>query len=287
MINGIFGKKIIDSMKIFILGTNGMLGRYVKTYFKQFYNIVELNKDILDASKITEERLTKIFQELNYSKGDIVINCIGTIKPMVDSLGDKNAILVNSVFPRILSDVCESLNMIMIHPTTDCVYDGKIGNYNENSIHDITDVYGRTKSLGEPKNCMVIRTSIIGEEVNGSRSLVEWAKSQNGKKVNGFLDHLWNGVTCLEWSKFVHNVIKTNGYWTGVRHISSPSIVNKSELLKMLSNSFNLNLEVQEINSGNPIDRTISSIFNQEFKIQELSEQIKEMKEYSIKLFND
>ena len=51
----------------------------------------------------------------------------------------------------------------MIHVTTDCVFSGKDGNYNENSIHDETNDYGISKSLGELCDTTIIRTSIIGE----------------------------------------------------------------------------------------------------------------------------
>ena len=46
-----------------------------------------------------------------------------------------------------------------------CVYTGKDGNYTEYSDHDATDIYGISKSLGEPEDATTIRTSIIGEEL--------------------------------------------------------------------------------------------------------------------------
>ena len=71
----------------------------------------------------------------------------------------------------------------MLHITTDCVFSGQGGKYNEDAKHDEMDVYGRTKSLGEPENCSVLRTSIIGEEFNRkSRCLLEWVKSSKDKK---------------------------------------------------------------------------------------------------------
>ena len=119
---------------------------------------------------MTEEKLRAILEVvLHVKSGDVIINCIGTIKPRVDSLGDLNAILVNSVFPRVLANVCETLGVNMIHPTTDCVYTGTKGSYDETDKYDVNDVYGMSKALGEPNNCTVIRTSIIGEEVGQTR----------------------------------------------------------------------------------------------------------------------
>ena len=56
---------------------------------------------------------------------------MGTIKPRGDELGGLNAILVNSVFPHHLANVCNDLNVRMIHITTDCVFSGKKGKYIE------------------------------------------------------------------------------------------------------------------------------------------------------------
>lgn len=273
-------------MKIYVLGSKGMLGRYVFKYLSQKYNVFEINRDVLDASNQTEKSIEDILKNVGVNEGDILINCIGTIKPRVDQLGDLNAILVNSVFPRILANVCEKNKWIMIHPTTDCVYSGKKGKYNENDKYDVDDVYGMSKAIGEPKNCTIIRTSIIGEEVGQHRSLVEWVKSQKNNKVNGFLNHFWNGITCLEWAKLTEKIIEENDFWSGAKHFISPTQVSKYDLVKMLSNTYNLNIEINPVNAEFVVDRTLSSIFNKKYEIKELELQIIEMEEFSKKLYN-
>jgi len=286
--NGIFGKKIIDNMKIYVLGSKGMLGRYVSTYLNDYYDVVNLSRDEVDASKVREEELRAKLHNLGIKKGDIVINCIGTIKPMVDALGDLNAIQVNSIFPRILANVCESMDVNMIHPTTDCVFTGKKGSYVETDEHDISDVYGRTKSLGEPNNCTVVRTSIIGEEVGQGRSLVEWVKSNKDKSVFGFTNHLWNGVTCLEFAKVCRKIIDNNLYWKGIRHVFSNS-VNKLELVTLISDAYELNITVNPKETAEKCDRTLSSgtEFYKNFQIPSLKEQIIEMRGFSKKLYDE
>jgi dTDP-4-dehydrorhamnose reductase len=286
--NGIFGKKIIDNMKIYVLGSKGMLGRYVSTYLNDYYDVVNLSKNDIDASKENEEGLNLKLQNLGIKKNDVIINCIGTIKPMVDALGDLNAIQVNSVFPRVLANVCEKIGVKIIHPTTDCVFTGEKGSYTESDKHDISDVYGRTKSLGEPNNCTVIRTSIIGEEVHQKRSLVEWVKSNKNKNVFGFTNHHWNGITCLEFSKICKKIIDNNLYWNGVRHLFSNS-VNKLELVTLISNVYELNISVEPKETPEKCDRTLFSEteFYKTLQIPTLKEQIIEMKNFSQKLYNE
>jgi|LakMenE18May11ns_1017448.scaffolds.fasta_scaffold9798905_2 dTDP-4-dehydrorhamnose reductase len=272
-------------MKIYVLGSRGMLGKYVSTYLKENFNVIEINREIIDASKVSEEELHAKFFHLNIKEDDVIINCIGTIKPRIDSLGDLNGILVNSVFPRVLANVSEKLKVKLIHPTTDCVYSGLKGSYNENDKYDVSDVYGMSKAMGEPPNCTVIRTSIIGEEVNQRRSLVEWIKSSANKTVNGFINHNWNGVTCLQFAKICEEIINTNNYWIGIKHIYS-NTVNKKELVEMISKEYDLNITVMATETPIKCDRSMSSIHNTEINIPSLSEQIKEMKKFSDKLYS-
>ena len=273
-------------MKVFVIGSTGMLGKYVSTYLKDYYDLVEINRKDIDVSSIKESELKSRFINLNINEGDVVINCVGAIKPRVDELGDLNAILVNSVFPRILANVCEEFKVKMIHPTTDCVYTGNKGNYSENDIYDVADVYGMSKALGEPKNCTVIRTSIMGEEVNQGRSLIEWVKSEKNKTVFGFTNHFWNGVTCLEFAKICKKMIDNNIFWLGTKHLHSNTL-NKKELVELISSSFNLNVNVIEKQTEKSCDRRITSIYNDinQFNIPNLKTQLEELKEFSKSLY--
>jgi dTDP-4-dehydrorhamnose reductase len=273
-------------MKIFVLGSKGMLGRYIYKYLKQFYEVIELNRKEIDASNISEEGLMNTLLHLGIKENSVIINCMGTIKPRVDDLGDLNAIRVNSVFPRILANVCLSFNAKMIHPTTDCVYSGNKGNYTEKDKYDVSDVYGMSKALGEPNNCTVIRTSIIGEEVNQGRSLVEWIKSERGNSVFGFTNHYWNGLTCLQFAIVSHQIIERNSFWMGIRHIYS-NILDKGELVQTINNIYSLDITVVPKETPMKCDRSLSSVYenNDSFNIPSLKEQIIEMKKFSNKLY--
>ena len=268
-------------MKIYVFGYTGMLGRYVYTYLKsKGYGVVGISRKDMDITAFTEPQLRANLFHLGFKKDDVIINCMGTIKPMVDKYGTLNAIKVNSLFPHLLANVCEAEGYKMIHITTDCVFSGKKGMYNEDDLHDCTDVYGKTKSLGEPNNCTVIRTSIIGEEVEQTRSLVEWIKSMKDKTANGFINHNWNGLTCLQVAKVFENIITKDAYWLGVRHIPSPNTITKNELVKLVSDIYDLNITLNKVEDKNPIDRTMTSKYDMGFNLPTIKEQIQEMKDF-------
>lgn len=267
-------------MKIFIFGSNGMLGNYIKSYLSQYYEICALTRNDYDLSKLNINSLEELLMNNNLGKNDVIINCAGVIPQASKqrSLNSKLYFTINSLFPVILSQLCNKYGAKMIHITTDCVFSGKDGIYNELSEHDETNDYGMSKSLGELCDATIIRTSIIGEELTNKRSLLEWVKSNKGKEINGYTNHFWNGVTCLELSKIIYKIINENLYWSGVRHIFSPKSVSKFDLISIINEVYDLDIKINPFETEK-IDKTITTIYdtNSLFDIPDLTEQLKDL----------
>jgi hypothetical protein len=96
----------------------------------------------------------------------------------------------------------------------------------------------------------------------------------------GFVNHFWNGITCLELAKIIKNIIDNNLFWKGVRHINSPEIISKYELCKYINEIYNLNIEVTPIEKEFKNLSLISSCF---LKIDTIYNQLIEQKEFNIK----
>ncbi len=271
-------------MKVFIFGSNGMLGNYMRSYLSKSYQVTGLTRKDYDLQNISIDSLRKFLNEKGIVSGDTVINCAGVIPQASEqrSLNTSIYFRINSIFPIILSMICEQNNVRMIHITTDCIYSGTDGNYSETSIPDGTTDYAISKSLGELCNATIIRTSIVGEEIYNKRSLLEWVRSNEGKEINGFTNHLWNGVTCLQLSKIIHNMIHNDIYWNGIKHIFSPQSVNKYELVSIINNVYNLNIKITKYEHNDKSDKTITTIHEQIFMIPSIQKQIEEMKSYII-----
>ena len=270
-------------MTIYIFGANGMLGTYMKTYLRtQNKECICFTRDDLDVSTVTYDKLEHLFDKYIINENDVLINCIGII-PQSKNINDtssRNYFLINSLFPNMLSTIASLNKMKFIHITTDCVFSGTKGNYTEVDCHDETNNYGVSKSLGElGYNSTVIRTSIIGEELKNKYSLLEWVKKHNNTTINGYTNHYWNGVTCLQLSKIINNMIDENIWWSGVRHIYSPTSVTKYELVQMINDTYNLNNTVEPMETDNPINKTLASIYdvNIQFNIPELRIQLEEL----------
>jgi dTDP-4-dehydrorhamnose reductase len=260
-------------MKILLFGSTGMLGNYVKLVLSKNYEIICINRNNYDIENDSFEKLEKILN-INLKKDDIIINCAGIIPQKYKKDDYKTFILINTLFPHKLSEFANKNQFKFIHITTDCVYDGVKGEYNENDIHTAKDIYGTSKSLGEPQNATVIRTSIIGEELLGKKSLIEWVKSNKNGEINGYTNHYWNGVTCLTLANYIKNIIDTNNFWNGVKHIFSENIVSKYNLCCYVNEIYNLNIKINKYEDNISKNMTLTG----KVKINKsIYEQIKEL----------
>lgn len=269
-------------VKVLVLGSTGMLGNAVASHFlnsNDFETYITHRGDLkLDEKSIFFDAYQPSFDSL--PNVDYIINCIGVIKPFMSKSMVKS-IYLNSMFPRELADYCKKKQTKLIHISTDCVYSGAKGSYTEEDAHDCLEAYGKTKSLGEPENCMVLRTSIIGKEIHKDASFIAWAISQRGKTVNGYTNHFWNGMTTRQYAKCCEIIIKNNLYINGLRHIHSPTTVTKRDMLTIVSDVFELDLEVIGHETPQSCDRSMMSGFELSSKldIPEIEYQIKDLKQ--------
>lgn len=266
-------------MKILVLGANGLLGSYVYTYLSQvFSEVVGTTRDTFDVYQLFKTK-TLTSRVLEMKSFDMIINCIGITNKRDVSI--EEMMIVNSYFPHLLDTLfCGGTGVI--HPTTDCVYSGQQGWYDLNNPPDCHDIYGITKLLGETlTNSCVIRVSIIGESLCDKTGLLEWVKSSTGE-ISGYTNHLWNGITCLEYAKLIHELITTQTMWVGVRHVRSlwngQQKVSKYDLIKTIIDVFELP-NVKVIAFATPIcDRTLNAEI---VRRTDLVDQLRELKAWS------
>lgn len=256
--------------KILILGSTGMLGKMVYSYLTEntSYKILSTEKEVnysnLNSTNfnVRSDSLEKILINFN---PDVLVNCIGLIKPNINE-EDKNSIndafLINSYFPLLISKLSNKYKYKYIQIGTDCVFSGDLGSYVETSYPDAKDIYGKSKIAGEilTQNKLLIRSSIVGPESGDGRSLLNWIIHNKNKKIFGYEDHLWNGITTLNFAKIVLGIINNESYDISLQHLIPKDIVTKYELLIYFKKYFNLNVDVEKTDSGVYIDRTLSTI---------------------------
>lgn len=211
--------------------------------------------DNVDALRI--EDLVKAF---GLVKPDWVINCIGVIKQAPAIQDPLQTIEINALLPHRIALLCKAVGAQMIHISTDCVFDGMKGNYTERDLASATDLYGKSKYLGEVgyPHCVTLRTSIIGHELKGSYGLVEWFLEQQ-QSVPGYKNAIYSGFPTVELARVIADYVLPNSEIAGLYHVSSAPI-SKYELLKLVASQYGCGIEIiaeEQFQSDRSLDSSL------------------------------
>ena len=114
-----------------------------------------------------------------------------------------------------------------MHISTDCVFSGDGGGYIESDVPDALDLYGRSKLLGEVDypHAITLRTSLIGHELSGTHSLVNWFLAQEGR-VRGFTRAIFSGLPTIEFAQVIETHVLPNPELNGLYHLSVDQLAN-------------------------------------------------------------
>ncbi len=255
--------------KILVLGHKGMLGNAVYRFFnsKENYTSFTIN------SKWNSEDFKEELRKINV---DIIINCIGVIPQKKPTL--ENYKSVNIDLPIFL----DSLGKKIIHPSTDCEFLGDLDptlKYSKSNARNATDDYGKSKAVISKMieetfhNTKIIRTSIIGHELNSSNGLLDWFLNSESK-VNGYTNHYWNGITTLQWSKEAYYLIENWDPASKLNQIGTEKNLSKYEVLMLIKEIYKKNIEIIPFEAKETINKCLES----DKKIIDLDEQLKELK---------
>jgi dTDP-4-dehydrorhamnose reductase len=209
-------------------------------------------------SEVDVDSILKIDNLVAELKPVAIVNCVGLIKQLPDAKKAVPSIKINALFPNQMAELADRHETRLIHFSTDCVYSGTKGFYNESDPTDPQDLYGKSKALGEVSGpgCLTIRSSIIGPELETQLGLFEWFYSRRGQKVKGYEKVLYTGLSTLEISKLVLNLIENFPKLTGIYNVASEPI-SKLEILKLINEKLKLGTEIIP-DSDVVLDRTLN-----------------------------
>nr|WP_257622166.1 SDR family oxidoreductase [Aeromonas jandaei] len=217
---------------------------------------VQYQQQLLQGIDVTN--IASLDQAIITTKPEVVINCIGLIKQHDIAKEHVAAIEINSLLPHQLAALCDQHGARLIHFSTDCVFDGKQGMYQEADLPTATDLYGKSKCLGEVSygRHLTLRTSIIGHELDSAVSLVDWFLSQSGA-VNGFSKAVFSGVPTCYIAKLLADNILNRPEICGLYHLSAEPI-NKHNLISLVADIYGKDIEINE-STQLVIDRSLDS----------------------------
>lgn len=247
-------------MKVLVLGVTGMLGNAVfrvlsadsahetwgtlrsgaalRHFPEQSRPQLLAGVDVLDQDALVAA-IARV-------RPDVVINCIGLIKQLADAKDPLTALPINAMLPHRLARLCELAGARLIHVSTDCVFSGRKGLYQESDLSDAEDLYGKSKYIGELHDlphAVTLRTSIIGHELGSSYALVDWFLSQQGS-VKGFTKAIFSGLPTVELARVMKDFVIPHPQLNGLYHVAAAPI-DKFELLNQVAAQYGKQIEIR------------------------------------------
>ena len=267
-------------MKVLILGVDGMLGHIVKLYFQEKGHTVRgtSRSSGSDYTFDATKNINDFESFVDDFKPDAVINCTGILNKVAEE-NKSLAVLLNSYLPHYVDEICRKNGIKFIHVSTDCVFDGKSGEYNEDSYKDATSFYGQSKALGELNNesSLTLRTSIVGPDINENGiGLFQWFMNQENE-TDGFDKVIWTGVTTLEFAKCMEKGIINN--LSGLRHAVNNEKIDKYSLISLFKKHFNKDIIINR-KSDYVSDKSLKRTSDFDFNIPSYNQMVKEMSEW-------
>lgn len=255
-----------------MLGASGMLGSAILRFFigNPSYEVVgsvrsfaalrllpsPMHSHVISGVDVENaDMLTALFAKVRPA---IVINCVGLVKQLAEADDPLSAIPINALLPHRLAKLCALGGSRLIHISTDCVFRGTKGMYREEDVPDSTDLYGRSKHLGEVDypEAVTLRTSIIGPELNSNHGLVGWFLSRHSG-VKGYTRAIFSGLPTVELARVIRDFVMPYPDMRGVYHVSAEPI-SKYELLRLVAAAYRRRNTIDPDDSV-VIDRSLDS----------------------------
>jgi len=149
--------KEINPNKIIIFGANGMLGYALQQVFPQAHCFGHRDVDISDENSV--------MKVVKRERPSVLINAAAYTD--VDGCEDNrdHAFAVNGYGPGYIADACSEAGAILVHYSTDYIFDGTKPEYHEDDPPNPLNIYGESKLIGEisirnnMEDYRIIRTS--------------------------------------------------------------------------------------------------------------------------------
>jgi dTDP-4-dehydrorhamnose reductase len=233
-------------MRILLLGTNGQVGWELQRTLICLGDVIGLDYPELDVAQPANVRAS--VQEI---RPQIIVNATAYTDVDQAETEPEKAFAVNAVAPGILAEEARTVGAILVHYSTDYVFDGKKGAaYTEEDIPNPINIYGKSKLVGEQATQQVevpffiFRTSWVYSmrRRNFVTKAMDWAQRQSHLRIVN--DQIGNPTWARMLAQLTTHVLLlacTNGAdWSrermGLYHLAGGGFASRYEVvLKMLA----------------------------------------------------
>lgn len=223
---------------ILVTGGKGQLASCLKDISIELtdYKFIFLDYDELDITK--KEEVDCFFKEHEIS---YCINCAAYTAVDKAELDKEKAFLVNAEGVKYLAEACGAYKTILIHISTDFVFDGSKGTpYTENDIPNPINVYGTSKLQGEKfvqqtlARYFILRTSWVYSEYGNNfvRTMLRLAREK--KEINVVTDQVGSPTYAWDLASTIMQIISSKSTNYGLYHYSNEGEISWYDFAKAI-----------------------------------------------------
>ncbi|MEX2160761.1 MAG: SDR family oxidoreductase [Anaerolineales bacterium] len=238
--------------RILITGASGLLGinlaleagrRYAVAGVVHAQSLRHPDFETLQVDLLAPGAIARM---LDMAKADWVINCAALANLDTCEQRPELAQRLNAELPGRLASESAKRGLRFLQVSTDAVFDGVKGDYDEEDAPAPVSVYGRTKRLAElavkaaHPHALIVRPNFFGWSVSGNRSLAEFFYNQlsAGKSVSGFTDRTFCPLLVTDLAAILLELLEKN--LRGIYHAVSPDHLSKYDFGVVIANRFGL-----------------------------------------------
>jgi len=230
----------MSELPIWITGTGGLIGNYLvrtaPTFVPETW-VVPLTRDRLE---LTDFR--KVREEFRRTQPRVIIHCAALSRSPACQADPVLARKINVEVTAQLSELATDIPFFFF--SSDLVFDGRSGNYDETAPVNPLSVYGETKVLAERivlanERHTVVRTSLnCGTSPKGDRGFDEQLRRawKAGQTLRLFTDEFRSPIPAESTARAVWELAAQGA--TGVYHIAGAERMSRWQLGKLCAEHY-------------------------------------------------
>ena len=221
-------------MKVALTGAGGQLGGAFNRYLNRGnYDFRSFNKSEWDIC--SKRHADQWFEDQGF---DVVINCAAYTDVEKAQTCSSTCFKVNAEGIKTLAETCARTNTMLIHFSTDYVFDGMKGApYQEEDPAHPINIYGKSKLLGEANikdaDCpyFIFRISWLfgGKNAGFLAKVSQWLKQTNSLQITD--DEISNPTYCHHVPEAVFSVLK-QAKTRSIFHLANQGCCSRYEWVK-------------------------------------------------------
>ena len=240
-------------MRILVTGSNGQLGNEIRVLAEDYTDFEFYYTDINELD-ITDQLEVDAFCLVN--RPQVIINCAAYTAVDKAESDESTTFLINSTAVETLSKSAARIGALMVHISTDYVFDGKTCSpYSETDQTNPQSVYGRSKLAGEEAvrkfagKGIILRTSWLYSAFGNNfvKTMIKYGTEK--EELNVVCDQIGTPTYARDLAKAILDIIPLACIQKGINlfHYSNEGVASWYDFAHTIITFSGINCEVKPI----------------------------------------